>query len=133
MTVEGLGKARIDRWLWAVRLFKTRTLAVDACRGGKVRIAGDKIKPSRSVKLGETITIQSGPMTKTVRVLALLEKRVGAKVIPQFLEDLTSPEEYEKLKQTIAQTILKRERGAGRPTKRDRRQLEQLFEGEGEF
>lgn len=127
MTKEGLAKARLDRWLWAVRLFKTRSLATEACRGGKIRIREDKVKPSHSIKVGETVSIQSGPLTKTVRVLGLIEKRLGAKLVPNYMEDLTPPEEYELLKMTAAQKVLRRDRGTGRPTKRDRREIERLF------
>ena len=124
---EGLAKARLDRWLWAVRLFKTRSLATEACRGGKIRVREEKVKPSYSIKVGETVTVQSGPITKTIRVLGLIEKRVGAKLAPDFMEDLTPPEEYELLKMTAAQKVLRRDRGTGRPTKRDRREIERLF------
>ena len=127
MTDEGLVKARLDKWLWAVRLFKTRFLATDACRGGKVRVREEKAKPSYSIKVGEMVTVQSGPITKTIRVLGLIEKRVGAKLVPNYMEDLTPPEEYELLKMTAAQKVLRRDRGTGRPTKRDRREIERLF------
>ncbi len=122
-----LVKARIDRWLWAVRLFRTRALATEACRGGKIRVREDKVKPSYSIKAGETVTIQSGPITKTVRVLGVIEKRLGAKLVADYLEDLTPPEEYELLRMTAAQKALRRDRGTGRPTKRDRREIERLF------
>ena len=127
MTDEGLVKARLDKWLWAVRLFKTRSLATEACRGGKVRVREEKAKPSYSIKVGEMVTVQSGPITKTIRVLGLIEKRVGAKLVPNYMEDLTPPEEYELLKMTAAQKVLRRDRGTGRPTKRDRREIERLF------
>ena len=127
---EGLAKARLDRWLWAVRLFKTRSLATEACRGGKIRIREDKVKPSYSIKVGETVSIQSGPITKTIRVLGLIEKRLGAKLVADYMEDLTPPEEYELLKMTAAQKVLRRDRGTGRPTKRDRREIERLFGSE---
>lgn len=123
----GLAKARIDRWLWAVRLFKTRSLATEACRGGKVRVRDEKAKPAYSIKVGETVTVQSGPITKTIRVLGLIEKRVGAKLVSNFMEDLTAPEEYELLRMTAAQKVLRRDRRTGRPTKRDRREIERLF------
>ena len=122
-----LVKARIDRWLWAVRLFRTRALATEACRGGKIRVREDKVKPSYSIKAGETVTIQSGPITKTIRVLGVIEKRLGAKLVADYLEDLTPPEEYELLRMTTAQKALRRDRGTGRPTKRDRREIERLF------
>ena len=122
-----LVKARIDRWLWAVRLFRTRALATEACRGGKIRVREDKGKPSYSIKAGETVTIQSGPITKTIRVLGVIEKRLGAKLVADYLEDLTPSEEYELLRMTAAQKALRRDRGTGRPTKRDRREIERLF------
>jgi len=122
-----LVKARIDRWLWAVRLFRTRALATEACRGGKIRVREDKVKPSYSIKAGETVTIQSGPITKTIRVLGVIEKRLGAKLVADYLEDLTPSEEYELLRMTAAQKALRRDRGTGRPTKRDRREIERLF------
>ena len=125
-----LVKARIDRWLWAVRLFKTRSLATEACRGGKIRVREDKVKPSYSVKAGETVTIQLGPITKTIRVLGVIEKRVAAKLVVDYVEDLTPPEEYELLRVTAAQKVLRRDRGMGRPTKRDRREIERLFGNE---
>lgn len=125
-----LVKARIDRWLWAVRLFKTRSLATEACRGGKIRVREEKVKPSYSVKAGETVTIQLGPITKTIRVLGVIEKRVGAKLVVDYVEDLTPPEEYELLRMTAAQKVLRRDRGMGRPTKRDRREIERLFGNE---
>ena len=122
-----LVKARIDRWLWAVRLFRTRALATEACRGGKIRVREDKVKPSYSIKAGETVTIQSGPITKTIRVLGVIEKRLGAKLVADYLEDLTPSEEYELLRMTAAQKALRRDRGTGRPTKRDRREIERVF------
>ena len=129
--MEGeLVKARIDRWLWAVRLFRTRALATEACRGGKIRVREDKVKPSYSIKAGEIVTVQSGPITKTIRVLGVIEKRVGAKLMADYLEDLTPPEEYELLRMTAAQKVLRRDGGTGRPTKRDRREIERLFRNE---
>jgi len=127
MSRDPITKVRIDRWLWAVRQFKTRTLASDACRGGKVRVRDDKVKPSYGVKVGEIVEIQTGPITKRLKVLGLIEKRIGAKLVPDFLEDLTPPEDYLLLQQTAAQKVLRRDRGAGRPTKRDRRDIERLF------
>lgn len=127
MSGEPVIKARIDRWLWAVRLFKTRTLATDACRGGKIRVRDEKVKPSYGVKVGEIVEIQSRPITKRLKVVGLVEKRVGAKLVPEFMEDLTPPEAYLFLQQTAAQKVLRRDRGTGRPTKRDRREIERLF------
>lgn len=118
---------RIDKWLWAVRLFKTRTLAVAACRGGHVKIAGESVKPSRPVREGEIITVQLGEITRTVKALALIEKRVGAKLVPEAMEDLTPASEYLKaMKKVEPLGVPVRRKGSGRPTKKERRQLEQL-------
>lgn len=130
MSVSLVDKARIDRWLWAVRLFKTRSQATEACRGGKVRIDGEKVKPSRSLKIGEVVEVQQGLVARRVKAIGLIEKRVGAKLVPEVMEDLTPPEAYEVLQQTKAQSVLRRDRGAGRPTKKDRREIEELLWGD---
>lgn len=122
-----IANTRIDRWLWAVRQFKTRSLATSACRGGKVRVRDEKVKPSYGIKIGEIVEIQSGPITKVLKVVGLVERRVGAKRVAEFMEDLTPPEAYVLLRQTAAQKVLHRDRGLGRPTKRDRREIERLF------
>ncbi|MCH6255177.1 RNA-binding S4 domain-containing protein [Puniceicoccaceae bacterium K14] len=124
-------KVRLDRWLWATRIYKTRALAIEACRGGKVRINDEKAKPSHRVKIGETIVAQTEAMKRTVVVKQLTEKRMGAKLVEEFLDDLTPPEERVAKKETLAQVILKREPGAGRPTKKERRQMD-AFWGEGD-
>jgi ribosome-associated heat shock protein Hsp15 len=118
---------RLDKFLWAIRLYKTRTLATDAIRGGHVTINGQHPKPAHEVKVGETYQIRQDQITRTFKVLALLEKRVGAKLVPTYAEDLTPASEYLKLIQAREQTPLKREPGAGRPTKRDRRAIEKLL------
>jgi len=123
---EDLEKVRLDRWLWAARLYKTRNQATDGCKGGKVHVNGERVKPSRPVQIGDRIEVQKETLKRTVVVKALLEKRVGAKLVPDFVDDLTPPEEYER-RQTLAQSILKRDRGTGRPTKKDRRDMERLF------
>lgn len=130
MSVSLVVKARIDRWLWAVRLFKTRSQATEACRGGKVRIDGEKVKPSRSLRIGEVVEFQQGLLARRVKAIGLIEKRVGAKLVPEIMEDLTPPEAYEVLLQTKAQSVLRRDRGAGRPTKKDRREIEELLGGD---
>ncbi len=117
---------RIDKWLWAVRIFKTRSQASDACKAGKVKINGDAVKPSREVKVNETITISQPPMVKTVRVTSLLKNRVGARLVPGYLADLTPPEEYEKLKMMHELHFEYRDRGIGRPTKKQRRLIDYL-------
>ena len=123
---ETMEKVRLDRWLWAVRIFKTRNQATEAVKGGRVHVNGDRVKPSRYVHIGDRIEAQLVALKRTVVVKALLEKRVGAKLVSDFMEDLTPPEEFQK-RQTIAQTILKRDRGMGRPTKKDRREIEKLL------
>lgn len=124
---EVLEKVRVDKWLWSVRLFKTRTLAGEACRGGKVRIGDERVKPSRVVKVGELVLVQQEDILREVKVVGLLKKRVGAKLVSEYMEDLTPPERFEEVKLTFAQTILKRDRGAGRPTKRERREIDAFF------
>jgi len=116
---------RIDKYLWAVRIYKTRSLATEACNGGKVKIDGVSVKASRHVKPGEVFTVQQRYITRTYRVLELLEKRVSAKVIPAYLEDLTPAEEIEKLKMERFASV-SRYRGTGRPTKKERRLMEKF-------
>ncbi len=117
---------RIDKWLWAVRIFKTRSLASDACRSGKVKILDQAVKASRDLKTGEVISISLAPVTKTVKVLALIGNRVSAKLVEGFMEDLTPEAEYQKLKRSNDAGFEFRERGTGRPTKRERREIEFL-------
>lgn len=117
---------RIDKWLWAVRVFKTRNQASEACRAGKLRIGDQVVKPSREVHPGDLLTLQQPPLTRTLKVVALLENRVGAALVPIYMEDLTPQEEIEKLKLMKHLNFEYRDHGIGRPTKRDRRQIEQL-------
>ena len=118
---------RIDKWLWAVRLYKSRSLATSACSAGKVRIGGESLKPSRSVRVGEVITVATGDITRTVRVVALLDRRVGAKVVPEYMEDLTPQSEYIKRREPDFRPLILRPKGAGRPTKKERRKLDELI------
>lgn len=117
---------RIDKWLWAVRIFKTRSLASEACRSGKVKILGQVIKPSRELKAGEEITIAFPPIVKTVKVVELIANRVSAKLVTGYMQDLTPEDEYQKLKRENKVNFEFRERGIGRPTKRERREIEFL-------
>ncbi|MEI7663853.1 MAG: S4 domain-containing protein [Bacteroidota bacterium] len=117
---------RIDKWLWAVRVFKTRSLASEACRSGKVKILDHVVKPSRELKTGEVIAVSVSPITRTLRVVALSGNRVSAKLVPSLMEDLTPEEEYQKLKRKNEPGFEHRERGLGRPTKRERREIEFL-------
>ncbi len=116
---------RIDKWLWMVRVFKTRTMATDACNAGKVKMNGDNIKPSKMVKPGEVYTIKIDQLDKTIQMIDSPKSRVGAPLVPQFYTDLTTPEEYERVKSLRTRFEL-REHGEGRPTKRDRRQIDYL-------
>lgn len=118
------GSVRIDKWLWAVRLFKTRSLATAACTAGHVKIDGSPVKPAREVRVGEVVNARCGQLDRTVKVLALLERRVGAKLVPQHLEDLTPPGEYERVRELNANArpaMLNYPKGLGRPTKKQRR------------
>ncbi|MBW6479253.1 MAG: RNA-binding S4 domain-containing protein [Bacteroidales bacterium] len=115
---------RIDKYLWSVRLFKTRSQATDACRSGRVKIDGDAVKPSRDVKVGQEISLHLGPITKTVKILQLLQKRVGAKLVPEYMQDLTPAEEYQKLELIKQSPFVKRK---GRPTKKERRDMDEWF------
>ena len=118
---------RIDKYLWAIRVYKTRTDATDACKGGKVRINGADTKPSKLVKPGDMIVARKGAVTYTYKVIQLIDKRQGAKLVPNYAENLTPPEELAKLRAPVETFFLKRDRGAGRPTKKDRRQIEDLW------
>lgn len=122
------GETRIDKYLWAIRVFKTRTDATDACKGGKIRINGADAKPSKAVKPGDVITVRKGAVTYTYKVLVPIDKRQGARLVPQFAENMTPQEELAKLKAPVETFFLKRDRGAGRPTKKDRRQMESLWD-----
>lgn len=121
-------EVRIDKYLWAIRVYKTRTDATDACKGGKVRVNGLDIKPSKAVKVGDTITARKGAVVYTYKVLQLIEKRQGAKLVPNYAENLTPEEELAKLRAPVETFFLKRDRGAGRPTKKDRRQMDDLWD-----
>jgi ribosome-associated heat shock protein Hsp15 len=119
---------RLDKWLWAVRLFKTRSLATDACRAGSVAVNDQTAKPARDVRAGETVTVKQGLVTRTLRVAGVPRSRVGAKAVASFCLDLTPSEEFEKAKEQRVQHLLAREKGSGRPTKRDRRVLIRLLQ-----
>jgi ribosome-associated heat shock protein Hsp15 len=120
-------RERIDKWLWAVRIFKTRSLATDACRAGSVTVNGRPAKPSREVGGGESVGVRQGLIQRTLRVLAVPAARVGAKLVAAFCEDQTPPAEFEKARTQRVQQFLARARGSGRPTKRDRRLIDRLL------
>ncbi|GHT23073.1 heat-shock protein Hsp15 [Bacteroidia bacterium] len=117
---------RIDKWLWAVRLFKTRSLAAEECSKGRVAVNGATAKPSRSVKIGDVVDVKKPPVTYSFRVLALTNNRVGAKLVPTCLEDITPPEQYEILELQKISGFVDRARGTGRPTKKERRDLDEF-------
>ena len=122
---------RLDIWLWSTRLYKTRTIASDACKNNRITINGQKGKPSRQVRVGDRIQVDRGPMTQEVEVKDILSKRVGAKLVPDFLIDHTPPEEYERaasVRRTNRMAAPERDAGAGRPTKKERRELDQLMD-----
>ena len=123
-----MAAARIDKYLWAIRAFKTRTDATDACKGGKVKIAGVNAKPSKEVKPGDILTVKKGTVTYTYKVLQYLERRVGAKLVPEYALNLTPASELEKLRAPVETFFITRDRGAGRPTKKDRREIEQIWD-----
>ena len=125
-------KVRIDKWLWAVRIFKTRTIAADACRKGRVLVSGIEVKPSRFIEEGVVIQVKKTPIVRSYRVVSLAEKRVSAKVAVGLVDDITPESELEKLemykKDPFNFITMKRERGSGRPTKKERRDLDRLKE-----
>ncbi len=123
---QEIEKLRIDKYLWSIRMFKTRSLATEACRAGKVKLAGQNIKPSYVVKVGEVFSVQKGVERKVIQVLDLLPRRVDAKTAVLFYEDITPLEETLAYKSEFQAPILKRDRGAGRPTKKDRREIDNL-------
>lgn len=118
-------QVRIDKWLWAVRIYRTRSVAAAACSGGKVRIVGQSVKPARSIRVGEVVAAVTGEITRTIKVTNLIERRVGAPEAVQCYEDLTPPSEYQKPREPNFRAPVLRSPGRGRPTKRDRRKLAQ--------
>ena len=121
-------EARIDKWLWAARIYKTRTLASDACKNGRITINGALAKPSRTVKVGDQVGVKKSPITYSFRVLQTIEKRVGAKLLPEVFENVTPPEQYELLEMNRISGFVDRARGTGRPTKKARRALDDFAE-----
>lgn len=121
-------EARIDKWLWAARIFKTRSLAADACKNGRVTFNGSTIKPSRMIKEGDTVHVKKSPITYSFRVLKAIEQRVGAKLIPEIYENVTDPKQYELLEMSRISGFVDRARGTGRPTKKERRALDAFVE-----
>jgi ribosome-associated heat shock protein Hsp15 len=123
----GVGGSRIDKWLWAVRLFKTRTQAADACSSNYVFIEGHPVKPSRIIKPGQLIEIKRAGLTRKIEVLSLLEKRVSAKLVADYYKDRTPKEEIEAYKARVAKAAAYRQPGTGRPTKKERRSMDDFL------
>ena len=119
-------EARIDKWLWGVRIYKTRTGASDACKKGRLMVDSVAVKPSRTIRFGDIIQVRKSPVTFSFKVLKLTDKRMGAKLVPQFMENITPPDQYELLELSRISGFVGRQRGSGRPTKKERRDLEQF-------
>lgn len=125
---ESKNEVRIDKWLWAVRLFKTRSIAIEACKKGRVTIKGITVKPSRMIKLGDVVEVRRPPIIYSFEVLGLSESRMGAKLVPEFMRDVTPATQLEILELSKISGFVDRARGTGRPTKKDRRELDQFAE-----
>ncbi len=121
-------EVRIDKWLWAMRVFKTRTIATDACKKGRVMMGGVPVKPSRPIKEGDVIDVRKPPITYTFRVKATTQNRLGAKLVPDYLENITPKSQYELLEMTKISGFVDRRKGMGRPTKRDSREMSRFKE-----
>ncbi len=119
---------RIDKWLWAMRVFKTRTIATDACKKGRVMMGGNAVKPSRTVKPGDVVEVRKPPITYMFRVKAVTGNRLGAKLVPEYLENITPQSQYDLLEMTRISGFVDRRKGLGRPTKRDSRELSRFRE-----
>jgi ribosome-associated heat shock protein Hsp15 len=132
-----MAEARLDKFLWAARIFKTRTIAADACKNGRVMIDGVKMKPSRMVKEGDVIQVRKPPVTYSFRILKAIQNRVGAKLVPEIIENVTTPDQYELLEMNRIAGFVNRARGTGRPTKKERRDLDEFtmpaFYGDFDF
>ena len=117
---------RIDKWLWATRIFKTRSIATAACKKGPVCVDGVAVKPSRTIKVGDTISVRKPPITYTYSVIGLVQNRVGAKLVPNYLKNITSPDQYELLEMVKINGFIDRQKGLGRPTKKDGREIQKF-------
>lgn len=125
-----MAEARIDKWLWASRIFKTRSIASEACKKGRISINGMQVKPARMIKPGEVIQVKKPPITYSFKVLQAIEKRIGAKLVPEVMENVTAPDQYELLEMSKISGFVGRARGTGRPTKKDRRSIDEFVDPE---
>ena len=121
-----MAEVRIDKWMWATRIFKTRTIAAEACKKNRVMIQGVNVKASRMIKVGDVIQVRKPPITYSFKVLEVTERRMGAKMVPQYLENVTTADQYEILELNRISGFVDRAKGMGRPTKKERRELEQF-------
>ena len=121
-------EARLDKWLWAARIFKTRSIAADACKNGRITMEGVKQKASKMIKEGDIIEVRKPPITYSFRVLKAVQNRVGAKLVPEVMENVTSPDQLELLEMNRISGFVGRARGTGRPTKKERRELDDFIQ-----
>ncbi|MBR1467814.1 MAG: RNA-binding S4 domain-containing protein [Bacteroidaceae bacterium] len=126
-------EARIDKWLWAVRVFKTRTFAASACKKGQVGVNGAQAKPSRVIREGDVVSVRKPPVEFCFRVKQPIENRIGARLVPEMMEDITDPKQYELLEMSRVSGFVNRAKGLGRPTKKDRRSLDEFKEDMPDF
>ena len=126
-------EVRVDKYLWAMRIYKTRSIATDACKCGRVKMNGVEVKPSRMFHVGDIFTVRKGPITYTYRILQLWGNRLGAKMVPEYLQDITPKEQLELLELARYAAQSGRDRGTGRPTKKDRRDIEQFFSDDYDY
>lgn len=132
-----MATARLDKWLWAVRLFKTRSTAAEACKKGRISVNGTQAKAAHTVKEGDEVSVRKPPITYTFRIKQAIEKRIGAKLVPEMLDNITAPDQMELLEMSKISGFVNRAKGTGRPTKKDRRELEDftqpVFWGDMDF
>lgn len=121
-----MNEGRIDKWLWAMRIFKTRSIATDACKKGRVMMGGNPVKPSKLIKPGDEIDVRKPPVTYRFRVLKIANNRLGAKLVPEYLENITPQSQYEILEMAKISGFVDRRKGLGRPTKRESRELDRF-------
>lgn len=120
--------ARVDKWLWAARIFKTRSIAAQACKNGRVTKAGVNLKPASNVKVGDIIDVKKPPITYSFKIIKTIEQRVGAKLLPEIYENVTAASQYELLEMSRISGFIDRQKGTGRPTKKDRRAMDAFVE-----
>lgn len=128
-----MDEVRIDKWMWATRIFKTRTVAAYACKMGRVMVGGVTVKPSRMIKVGEVVQVCKPPVIFSFKVLDLTDLRMGAKLVPNYMENVTTPDQYEILEMNRISGFVDRAHGMGRPTKKERRELEQFTNPDGMY